>query len=181
MIMIDGLDARAAGGRAAVQRRRREGGAGRAYAGRRPAARDLARRERYAARQARDRATLMIERLRRRERDLSGRLDRMPPLAPAAGVAPAPATAPGALRTGHSAAPHASHRTRRHRPPSRRGGCAGGGRLTRGRRARPAGRQPGCQGVMAMDSTDPPILIARPGRLVATRIGVTVPEPELAT
>lgn len=42
------------------------------------AARDLARRERYAARQARDRVTLGIERLQPRERDLSGRLDRMP-------------------------------------------------------------------------------------------------------
>jgi chromosome segregation ATPase len=47
------------------------------------AARDLARRGRYAARQDRDRATLAIERLQRRARDLSGRLDRMPPLEPA--------------------------------------------------------------------------------------------------
>jgi hypothetical protein len=53
------------------------------------AARDLARRERYAARQARDRVTLAIERLQRRERDLSGRLDRMPPLAPAPAALPA--------------------------------------------------------------------------------------------
>ncbi len=73
------------------------------------AARDLARRERYAARQARDRVMLAIERLQRRERDLSGRLDRMPPL----GLSGSCTSSERVIRA-------------RHRPPSRRGGCAGG-------------------------------------------------------
>jgi chromosome segregation ATPase len=39
-----------------------------------------ARRERYAARQARARAAEAVRRLERRERQVSGRLERMPPL-----------------------------------------------------------------------------------------------------
>lgn len=41
---------------------------------------DQARRERYTARRAHERASTLVGRLRRRETDLSGRLDRMPPL-----------------------------------------------------------------------------------------------------
>ena len=58
------------------------------------ARRDKARRERYSARQAHDRASLAVARLQRRVREVSARLDRMPPLAvaqagrePAAGIA----------------------------------------------------------------------------------------------
>jgi hypothetical protein len=44
--------------------------------------RDQARRERYAARQAYGRASLTVDRLQRRIREVSDHLDRMPPLAP---------------------------------------------------------------------------------------------------
>jgi chromosome segregation ATPase len=43
-----------------------------------------ARRERYAARQARGQAAAAVARLERRARQVSGRLERMPPLAAAA-------------------------------------------------------------------------------------------------
>jgi hypothetical protein len=143
------------------------------------ATRDLARRERYAARQARDRVTLAIERLQRREHDLSGRLDRMPPLGQFHGLCPV-GERPSAPGTG--------------RPPGVGGAREGAGSPLAGP-AWPVGRQ-GCQraggqglkpgvgglgsgvcgqGVMAMDRTVPPILTALPALFVATRIGVTVP------